>query len=95
MSGCSALFSVRSSTGDDMKNIFDLYSHHAEFEKAQKALEDAWEEAKLMQLADAMAHMRKVQNLYVHVGAGDTEPREIINEMISEHFDVYIPWWLA
>lgn len=74
-----------------MKNKFDLYSDHAEFEIANKALEDAWGQTIGMTAKETMYHMRKVQDMYQHVGAGDTEPREIINEMISKRFNIHIP----
>ena len=77
-----------------MKNPWDLYLGHPDFTAATHALNHAWESAKRIspelpskdRAEAARDVMHSVMEQYRAAGALDTEPREILSEMLRKQF---------
>ena len=71
----------------EIKNPFGLFSGKAGFNKANIEMEKTLKKAyKQKTFAKAREVMAKVQKKYYKLGADDTEPDEIIHQLLNKHF---------
>ena len=75
-------------------NPWELFSRHPEFAEATSALNAAIKHAATLATWEAArAYMASVQTRWSHVGAGDSEPRNLIIDRLNEIFGETHGYW--
>lgn len=75
-------------------NPWDLFNHHPEFAAATSALNAAMEHAATLATFEAAwAYMASVKTRWSHVGANDSEPRNLIVDRLNEIFGTTHGYW--